>query len=164
VNHWLLRPVVLVALPTAGLLALTACPPPLPEPKDPDAFELDASPAPLAGTVVGEPWNVLQSFAMGSEEEGFTLYLSPEPVTACDADTAYEVGVLTVDVESLGLQPWSDTATNRIQLAEGASLSTKGGGIDVDLDPSGANLVGEMIVDVSEDTVLDGQFTVPLCN
>lgn len=145
-------------------LGMAACPPPLGEPKDPDAFELEVSPGPLVGTVVGEPWSVLQSFALGDEANGFTLYLAPDPVTACDEAVRTEVGVLTVEVTELGLQPWGEGASNRIQLDEGAALSTQGGGLDIALDAAGVNLVGGMVVDVSEDTVLDGQFTVPLCD
>lgn len=145
------------------LLALAACPPPLPEPKDPDAFELEVPVTQLGGTVVGEPWSLLQGFAMGDEATGYTLFFADSPVTVCDEATAFEVGVLRVDVAELGLQPWGEGATNRLQLADGQSLSTLGGGIDVDLDPTGAYLDGGMVVDVSEETLLEGRFNVPLC-
>jgi len=143
---------------------LVGCPPPVAPIEDPDAFELEVPPQPLQGVVQGDPWNVVQSFAFDRGDQSYELYLAPEPVTACDAASGGVDGVLSVDVYELGLMPWGeDTAINTLNLPDDASLSTLGGGIEIDLDPSGQNLVGGMVFDFDEDTKLEGEFTVPLC-
>jgi len=148
-----------------GLAALSAagCPEPLPPIEDPDAFELDIPPQGLQGVVKDEPWSLLQSFAFEEAGGGYTLFFAPAPVTACERGTGAEEGVVTVYVAELGLQPWSADAVNELTLPDGASLSTEGGGIDLDLDAGGGNLEGGMIFDFDVSTKLEGEFLTPIC-
>jgi len=146
---------------TLGALSLAGCPEPFII-EEPD-FELEIPPRPLQGLVDDEPWSVFQSFAFVEDDGSATLFLAPEPVTACDEVTAEVEGVLVVRYTEPGLQPWSETATNTLTLPDDASVSTTGGGIDLAPDLGEVNIVGGLVFDFDDSTKLEGEVTVPIC-
>ena len=147
-----------------SFLALAACPPPVPElPTGEEPYTLDAYSRTIEGRFLGEPWMLVQGFATPIGDEGWEVVLSPEPITVCDGFRNPGPGVLVATLDRLGEFPWGEGGSVIMYTAEG-NISTKGGGVELDISGPGDKIVGGLIFDFDDNTVLNGQISVPICN